>query len=125
MARDLSGLTPEEIRNYRDIRAVALFFIVLGSMFGLASLIFVFGGVKADPKWSSLENTALGVVMLLFGLSGVVGGIAVRMGNRQWGGIIRFMGWFYIIAFPIGTILSYTLLKGLKQYFTSMDRIRR
>ena len=65
------------------------------------------------------------MLVALLGVVGVVGGVAVRRGNPRWAWTAKVTAWFYIWAFPIGTILSFTLLDGLKKYFKSLDRLRR
>jgi hypothetical protein len=115
-------LSPSEFRNYRNVRAVAVLFIVLGSVFLLAGLAFVFPNTER-----SREQTHPGVIALamLVGLSGLVGGIATLKKSRRWAPLVYIMGFFYLFAFPIGTILSIVLLTGLSKYLASADLIRR
>jgi peptidoglycan/LPS O-acetylase OafA/YrhL len=114
-------LDEAEYKNYRNMRAVALWFIILGSILTLGGIAGASDSGSSGndlPPWASLLIALLGVV-------GVVGGVAVRRGNRQWAWTAKVTAWLYIWAFPIGTILSFVLLDGLKKYFKSMDRLRR
>ena len=123
MARPEDVLSAADYRNYRNVRAVALLFIILGS-------ILVLGGVgmaaeKGDQNWPGLMRPVVGAVVAVVGLAGTVGGVAIRRGSRRWAPLAKVMAWVYLFGFPVGTILSFTLLTGLSRYLKSVDRIRR
>ncbi len=112
-------LKPKDYANYRNIRAVSALFVVLG-------VILVIGGYsiatkkEPDPEMGVAEGIALMVV----GAAGVVGGRAVLSGNRRWAWLVKVMAFLYLLAIPIGTILSIVMFAGLSKYLDSMDRIR-
>jgi len=113
-------LSDSAYTNYRNVRAVALLFVVFGSILVLAGVSFLVQGGRNQEMHPGVSLLLAGV-----GLCGVVGGIATRAGNKQWGLLIKVMAWLYVLGFPIGTILSLTLLSGFSQYFKSIDRLRR
>src|SRR5262245_51439700 len=119
------SLPPKDYRHYRNVRAVALWFIVLGSIFVLAGLsMFFVDDSKRDPQREEVPKPVC-IVIAAVGLCGIVGGVATRRGNRTWGGYIKVMAVPYLFFFPIGTILSYILLTGLPRYFDSIDMINK
>jgi hypothetical protein len=122
------GSSPEEIlseaeyRNYRNVRAVALLFIVLGGVLFLGGVSLAKQGSRA-PDEQVPPAVAAGIAVV--GLTGAVGGVATRLGSRRWAPLVKVMACLYVLAFPLGTILSYTLLRGLSEYLDCVDRVRR
>jgi hypothetical protein len=107
--------------NYRNVRAAAVMFVALGTILmlgGLAlSLMEPEPGHPAPPK-------ALGVLVLLVGAAGAVGGVAVFKANPQWSKLVYVMACLYVLAFPIGTILSAVMFVGLGRYLNNVARFR-
>ncbi len=120
MAKPRDVLSELAYKNYRNVRAAALLFIIVGSILFLGGIAVA---TKEEPERRMHPALAIGIGVV--GLCGVVGGIATRRGSRSWAPLVKVMAWLYIWAFPIGTILSWTLLDGLSQYLKSIDRIRR
>jgi hypothetical protein len=118
-------LNPSDYRNYRNIRAVSVLFIVFGSILALGLVIAITGqppesrrpGEEELPRWAA----ALGGIV---GLFGAVGGIAARRGNRRLAPLIYVMAFFYLFAIPLGTIMSYVMFKGLPRYLDSVQQLR-
>ena len=121
MARPEDVLSETAYTNYRNVRAVALLFIILGSILCLAGISLVAGNERQN---TDQIHPLLALPLVAVGLAGAVGGVATRRGSRQWAPLVKVMAWLYLFAFPIGTILSYTLLSGLPKYLKSIDRIR-
>jgi hypothetical protein len=118
-AQDILGR--DDYKNYRNVRAVAVLFILLGSVLLLGGLILGFGG---DPDPKEPMPPAVGFGMAFVGLAGAAGGIAVLGGSRRWAPLAYIMATFYILGFPVGTILSYVLFTGMRRYLDSVDRLR-
>jgi len=122
MAKPKEVLSPEDYKNYRNVRAAAVLFVVFGG-------IFVAGGIgmatqqKADPKRDLPRAVVVGIAIVALG--GVVGGIAALRGNRRWGKLAYVMAVPYLLVFPIGTIMSYIVLSGLSRYLDSKERVRQ
>jgi hypothetical protein len=112
-------------KNYRDVRAVALLFIILGSILFLGGISVAANPEQVQNGNSIIKHPAVCIGLAVAGLAGVIGGIATRLGSKSWAPVIKIMAWVYIWGFPIGTILSWSLLDGFSQYFKSLDRIRR
>jgi hypothetical protein len=114
-------LSPEEYKNYRNVWASALMFVVLGA-------VFVLGGAAATmgdmPKKEDDPPRALLAAMTIVGVFGVIGGMATLVGSRRWAKLSRVFAYPYLLAFPIGTILGYTVLTGLDGYLKSRDQLR-
>jgi hypothetical protein len=114
-------LTRDEYSNYRNIRAVSMLFVVLGIILVLVGVALVL-----DPKGRAFAEMSLGVAvgLALVGIAGSVGGVAALFGNRRLAPLIYVMAAIYILAFPLGTILSFVMFKGLSRYLDSLDRIK-
>jgi len=107
--------------NYRNVRAAAAMFVVLGAILVLAgagiSLIEPEPGHPGAPK-------ALGIVLMLVGAAGAVGGVAVFRANPRWSKLVYVMACLYVLAFPLGTILSAVMFVGLARYLNNVARFR-
>jgi hypothetical protein len=114
-------LSPDDYSNYRNVRAVSVLFVVLGS-------ILVLGGISLalDKQRSSQEkiHPAVAVGISITGLAGAIGGLAALRGSRRWASLVYVMAALYIFAFPIGTILSIVMFKGLSRYLDSVEKLR-
>ena len=122
MAKPNDVLNREDYSNYRNVRAALILFVVFGS-------IFVLGGIalatdqEPDQKREIPRAAAIGIAIV--GLAGVVGGIAALIGGRGWAKLTYVMAVPYLFGFPIGTIMSYTVLTGLSRYLDSKERVNR
>jgi hypothetical protein len=121
--RPEDGLNQADYKNYRNVRAIALLFIILGSILFLGGIALATGATEYARQ--KQMHPLIAAAIALAGLAGVIGGIAIRSGNKRWAPLAKVMAWLYIWGFPIGTILSFTLLTGLSEYLKSVDRIRR
>jgi peptidoglycan/LPS O-acetylase OafA/YrhL len=121
MPRAKDILDRDDYKNYRNVRAVAVLFIVLGSVLLLGGLVLALSG---DPNPQEPMPPAVGFGMAFVGLAGAVGGIAVIRGSRRWAPLTYIMAALYLLGFPVGTILSVVLFKGLSRYLDSFDRVR-
>lgn len=59
------------------------------------------------------------------GVAGFVAGLAIRRGNRRLTPLIYTVGFLYLLFFPIGTIVSVVVLRGLARYLDSADEVKR
>jgi hypothetical protein len=114
-------LSPQDYRNFRNVKAVAVLFILLGGVLALGGIAGIAqtilgGGTKIGPFEAGLACV---------GAAGVVGAISILRGSRRWAPVIYAMAVMYLFVFPVGTILSYFLLSGLSRYFDSEEHIRR
>jgi len=114
-------LSKEDYSNYRNIRAVSIFFSIFGSILFLAGIMVA--TFKA-PNDQEAMHPAVGIVLGIVGLTGAVGGIAAFRGNRRWAPLVYLMAALYMLNFPLGTILGYAMCKGLSRYLASVERIR-
>ncbi len=112
-------LKPRDYTNYRNIRAVSVLFVVLG-------VILVIGGYSLATKKEPEPEMGLaeGVALMVVGAAGVVGGSSVLSGNRKWAWLVKVIAFVYLLAIPVGTILSIVMFAGLSRYLDSMDRLR-
>jgi hypothetical protein len=113
-------LNPEEYRHYREVRAIAVLFTLVGGVCIFAAL----------AQFLELTNSkehihpAILVVALVIGIISVIGGIATLRGNRRWAFLTYLLGTVYILQFPFGTLMGYVILKGLPRYLDSVERVR-
>jgi hypothetical protein len=121
MPRPKEVLSPADYANYRNVRAVSVLFVVLGSVLVLGGI-----GLALDNKPNPQEQMppAVAVGIALAGLAGAVGGVAALRGSRRWAPLVYVMAAVYVFGFPIGTILSFVLFSGLSRYLGSVERIR-
>lgn len=121
MAKPKDVLSPEDYLNYRNVRAVSVLFVVFGSVLALGGI-----GLAFDEDRRSQEeiHPALAVGIAVAGLAGAIGGIAALRGSRRWAPLVYGMAAVYIFGFPIGTILSVTMFRGLSRYLDNMEQIR-
>lgn len=108
--------------NYRNVRAVAVLFIVFGGILVLGGTQLAVAGPRPGPKDDIPRPAAAG--MAVVGLAGVVGGAAALAGSRKWARLAYVMAGVYLLAIPIGTILGIVLLTGLGGYLDSAERLR-
>jgi peptidoglycan/LPS O-acetylase OafA/YrhL len=115
-------LDDNEYSNYRNIRAIAVLFVLLGSVFLMAGI-----GIAAGKTKGNEDDIppAVGVVIAVAGAAGIVGGIATLGGSRRWSRLSYIMAALYLFAFPIGTLLSFVMLRGLSNYLFSVELIAR
>jgi hypothetical protein len=121
MADPKEVLSPDDYSNYRNIRAVSILFVVLGSILVLGGI-----GLAFDKERSSQEqiHPAIAVGIAIAGLAGAIGGIAALRGSRRLAPLVYVMAALYVFGFPIGTILSLVMFKGLSRYLNSVERVR-
>lgn len=119
MAKPNEILSPEEYKNYRNVRAVSVLFCLLGSILVLAGIPVAINP-SLNPEIPRMGAAALAIV----GLAGAVGGFAALRGQRHWAPLVYVIAALYIAGFPIGTILSLAIFKGLPGYLQSVDRLR-
>jgi hypothetical protein len=121
MASPKDVLSPDDYSNYRNVRAVSVLFVVLESVLVLGGI-----GLALDENKRSQEqiHPAVAVGIAIVGLAGAVGGVAALRGSRRWAPLVYVMAALYVFGFPIGTILSIVMFKGLSRYLGSVERIR-
>ncbi|HMN42902.1 MAG TPA: hypothetical protein PKE29_18830 [Phycisphaerales bacterium] len=120
MADAKSVLSPEDYKNYRNIRAIALLFVVFG---GLWALVGTALAIKAEPAGDDLPSAFYAVMAVVGGL-GAIGGFCTFTGIRRLAPLIYIFGFAYLLAVPIGPILGYVLFKGLRKYLNSVEQVR-
>jgi len=120
-AKEILG--PEDYATYRNVRAVAVLFVVFGSIFALAGVAIAFG--EQPPPNEDQVPTWFEWVLTAIGLSGAAGGLAVLLGSRRWSKLAYAIAAFYTLGFPIGTIMGYTFLTGLPTYFDGRERLAK
>lgn len=121
MADPKDLLEPAAYRNYRNVRAAAAFFILLGGLVLLGGIASATGPEEGSGPPPPL---VVSIGLALAGLAGVVGGIVIRRGGRGWSPLIWVTAVVYLLFFPLGTLLGYVVLKGLPRYWESVQRIR-
>ena len=121
MAKPEDVLSPSDYKNYRNVRAVSVLFVVLGSVLVLGGI-----GLAADKNRPQQEQIppAAAIGIAVAGLAGAVGGVAALRGSRRWAPLVYVMAALYVLVFPIGTILSIVMFMGLSRYLESLERIR-
>jgi hypothetical protein len=123
MAKPKEVLSPEDYNNYRNVRAVAVLFVVFGGIIFFPGGILIATQRKPDPQRDMHPAVAIGISIV--GLAGVVGGIAALRGNRRWAKLAYVMAVPYLLVLPVGTIMSYIMLSGLSRYLESKERLRK
>ena len=100
------ALAPDQkARIVRNIRAVCILYIVLGSVIGLGSASLLRGSEDIPP--------AAAVGLLVGGAAAVVAGVAV-LRRKRWGvPLCRVVSVLYLLNFPIGTILGGYILVNI------------
>lgn len=118
-----SVLNDRDYRNYRNIRACAVLFILIGVLFTPAILLAVTKlGTPSDPKDPPI---AVFAAMSLLGISGIVGGLATLMRKRKLAWLMYGMAGIYLFAIPIGTLLSIVVFVGLNRYLKSIEQLEQ
>lgn len=121
MLKPQEVLSKSDYRNYRNVRAVATLFVLLGSVFVLGGLVVLF---NPPPGGDRVQAQIWGVVATVLGISGIWGGWATRRGNPQQAPWIYLMAAFYVLVFPLGTLFSLVLFLGLSRYLKSVEQLR-
>ena len=93
MARAQDLLNPDDYRNYRNVRAVSILFVLLGSIIALGGLATA---LDDPPPNEEPIPLAASIIMGVVGLAGAVGGIAVLVGHPTWAKWP--MSWRYFIS---------------------------
>jgi Na+/alanine symporter len=114
-------LNQADYKNYRNVRAAALMFIVLGCLIGFCGIIFL--TVEPQPG-HSMPPIWVALLLLLLGASAVVGGVAAIAANPTWSRLVYVMAVLYVLAFPLGTILSFIMFTGLSKHVANVQRYR-
>jgi hypothetical protein len=60
----------------------------------------------------------------VFGVLSVNCGVGVRRGSRGLSRLAYITGAFYLLYFPLGTVLGFILLKGLSGCLKSVERVK-
>lgn len=121
MARPRDVLSPAEYTNYRNVRAVAVLFVLLGCVLVLGGIGLAVGK-NPNPREQVHPAAAVGIAAV--GLAGACGGIATLRGSRRWAPLIYVTAAVYVFGCPLGTILSLVLFMGLGRYLRSVERVR-
>ena len=122
MTKPKEILNSSDYSNYRNVRAAAVLFIFL-------SVFLVIGGLALllappEPEQQKPVPPAVAFGLTVAGLAGVVAGVAIRRANRRLTPLIYTVGFIYLLYFPIGTIVSAVLLRGLARYLNSADEVK-
>ena len=122
MAKPEDVLSASDYKNYRNVRAVSVLFVLLGSILVLGGI-----GLATDKNRIPEEqmHPAIAVGIAVAGLAGAVGGVAALRGSRRWAPLVYVMAAVYVFGCPIGTILSFVMFAGLSRYLDSVELIRR
>ncbi len=121
MTKPKEILSPGDYSNYRNIRAAGVLFIFLSVFLVLGGLALLFAtpepGQKAVPP-------AVAMGLTVAGLAGVIGGIAIRRANRRQTPLIYTVAVLFLLYFPIGTVVSVVVLRGLDRYLNSAAEVK-
>jgi hypothetical protein len=112
-------LSADDYANYRNIRAVSVLFVVLGS-------ILVAGGVGlalGERGTHEDMHPAVAIGIAIVGMAGAIGGITALRGSRRFAPLVYVMAAVYVFGFPIGTILSIVMFAGLSGYLDSVAQL--
>ncbi len=121
MANPRDILSPEDYSNYRNFRAVSVLFVLIGVMGIIGGLVHAAGQVSDT---NSDSHPAIGVFISIVGLASCTGGVAALCGSRRLAPLVFVIAALYIFAFPIGTLLSLVMFKGLWRYLGSVERVK-
>ena len=115
-------LNPADYSNYRNVRAAAVLYIFL-------SVFLVLGGIalllsSPEPEQQKPVPPVVAIGLTAAGVAGFVAGLAIQRGNRRLTPLIYTVGFLYLIYFPIGTIVSVVVLRGLARYLNSADEVK-
>ncbi len=115
-------LRSEDYTNYRNVRAALVLFVVVGSILLLSGI-----SVAANQKPNAKEGVPVegAMAIAIVGLAGAVGGMASLFGKGRWAKLSYVFAVPYLLAFPIGTIMSFIVLSGLSRYLKSKEKMRR
>jgi hypothetical protein len=118
-------LTPEDYKNYREVRAVSVLFGFVASIAVLFSIGLVVATFSIEMN-ATMRNVCFGMdaIFVLLGIAGVVGSVAAFRGNRKWSKFVWAVAGFYMAFFPVGTLLSFKIIRGLPRYLDSIEQIQ-
>ena len=91
------------------------FFVVIGIVLMVFSILALPSGRVSPTSF---------FIYFMFGLVGIIGGIAALRGNRRLALLIYAISAVYLFCFPIGTILSIVIFIGLPRYLISVERLK-
>lgn len=115
-------LSLDEFGNYRTIRQLAVAFVLFGLLGLLAALsMFTDGAVKLPPQES---GSLIPILVASVAVCNLICGVATWLGSRKLAMVMYAFAVPQLLVFPLGTAMSYTLLKGLSRYMESVDLIR-
>lgn len=85
---------------------------------GVVSICFVGLAISTLAQYDKTGSNGWVLVLFLLGIAGISGAGCIGIFRRRWWGrgIMTFVSALYLIAFPIGTILGFYILKGLAQH---------
>ena len=115
-------LSEAEYKKYRNVRAAAAMFVVLGGIFLLTGIALL----SIDPQnGHAPPPKVVAILLAVIGSAGFIGGAAVFFGNRRWSKLIYVTATLYVFAFPLGTILSVIIFINLGRYMDDVARFRQ
>lgn len=122
MAKPKEILNPADYSNYRNVRAAAVLYIFLSVFLVIGGIALVFS--SPEPEQPKPVPPAVAVGLAAVGVAGIVAGLAIRRANRRLTPLIYTIGFLYLLYFPIGTIVSIVVLRGLARYLDSADAVK-
>lgn len=107
--------SPEQLRIGRNIRAICILYMILGS-------IAVLAGAGLLLERSGEVSPPVALLVAALGLAGVVSAAGV-LGRRAWGiPFCQIVSGLYLLSFPIGTILGGYFLLNIGKVRTDFQR---
>jgi len=114
-------LSSDENSNYRSIRAIAWLFIVKGLFYlWCAYVLLPENSFEYDRRYSPYIE----ILILVWGIMGVVGGIVTLYGERKVSVLMYACAIAFLLAFPLGTLLSMVMLRGIGKYLQSVEKLQ-
>ncbi|OAI53021.1 hypothetical protein AYO44_16360 [Planctomycetaceae bacterium SCGC AG-212-F19] len=119
-------MVPKEIlsagkyHGYRRVRIAAWVMIFLGCMLAIAGAQLAFD----EPEQGVPFPPAIALAIGAAGVVGVVAGVVVLQGSRQWAPLVYVMAIFFLLVFPFGTMAGLVMLSELSRYFDSLKVVR-
>lgn len=115
-------LTPDDYAHFRTIRQLAVAFVIFGVVGILVAISMRPGDAVTVP--SKQDDPLIPILVASVAVSNMICGVATWFGSRKLAPLLYASAVPQLLVFPIGTAMSFTLLKGLSEYLEGKEQVR-